>query len=367
MGPGTDAPTGEHPEAGGSDFEDAGDGVSGERPGSEGARRVHGPRGAPPLRRLPKIELHLHLEGCLTPFEARYLAAKNRKNLPGGAIESLYRHDGFGSFLANFGRLLDLFAEPRDLVWLLRRVRDRLRRQGVVYAEIRVSPSVWERHSIPPAETLGMLCREASGGTPPVRFIVDGVRQWDEALLERDLALALSHRHLGVVAFGLGGDEVSAPAARFGDLASFCRAERLPVVPHAGEALGPEEVLSALGVFDPARIGHGIAAASSPGVMDALVRAGVHLEVCPTSNRATGVVPRGTPHPMGTLWRSGVSLSLGSDDPGLFGTTLGRELGWALKHGGWTLEDVGRSMAMAARAAFLRPGERDGLLAALGV
>jgi adenosine deaminase len=317
------------------------------------------------IARLPKVELHLHLEGCLTPFEASVLARRSGSSSAAPHIAPLYRHASFAEFLRHFGALMDLFRSPDDLVWLFRRTAARLRRQNVLHAEIRVSPSVWERHGLEPRSGLKALLEEGRHAPLSVLFVVDAVRQWDRSLLARDLDLALEHRGKGVCAFGLGGDETAAPASLFGDLSAECRAARLPVLPHAGEMGGADEVASALKVFDPPRVGHGIGAAGDVEVLRAVARAGVHLEVCPTSNRCTGAVPARGRHPLPVLWKAGASLSLNTDDPALFATTLNRELAWAAARAGWTIEDAARSQRMAARASLLPAGARRDLEARL--
>ncbi|MEW6757691.1 MAG: hypothetical protein AB1347_05680 [Acidobacteriota bacterium] len=314
-----------------------------------------------PVARLPKVELHLHLEGCLTPSEAAHLARRTRSGRASVDVSSLYRHASFAEFLRHFGALLDLFRGPEDLVWLFRRTAARLRRQRVLHAEIRVSPSVWERHGLEPRACLKGLLDESRRAPLSVLFVVDAVRQWDRSLLARDLDLAAEHRRDGVCALGLGGDEKAAPAALFKDLAAACRAARLPVLPHAGEVGGAGEVVAALDVFDPPRVGHGIGAAEDREALRTVARSGVHLEVCPTSNRRTGAVPRGARHPLRELWQAGVSLSLNTDDPALFSTTLNRELAWAQARAGWTVRDAARSQRMAARACLLPPGPRRDL------
>jgi adenosine deaminase len=314
------------------------------------------------LKDLPKIELHVHLEGCVSPAEASTLAFRKGMKHDPEEIRKLYRHASFQDFLSHFGQLVDLLSEPDDLLWLFERELLRLKRQGVVYAEIRVSPTVWERHGLPPESCLRRLAERTSSAPIACRLIVDGVRQWDRAMLERDLDLALALRNKGVVAFGLGGDEASAPACVFRDLAGACREVGFPIIPHAGEALGPEEVKSALEVFSPPRLGHGIAAARDPRVLEEVVARRVHLEVCPTSNRKTGAVGRREEHPLKALWTAGSHLSLGTDDPALFGTTLCRELSWALRRGGWTMKDVAASQALAAQASLLPERQKRDLL-----
>ncbi len=316
------------------------------------------------VRGLPKVELHLHLEGCLLPSEALFLAKKHRLARSPSEVFALYRHRDFGEFLAHFGALLDLFRRPEDLAWLFHRTARRLARQGVLHAEIRLSPSVWERHGLSPEAGLRALLEARRKAPLSILFIVDAVRQWPPALLERDLGLALRHRGEGVAALGLGGDEAAAPAALFRDLAEECRRQGLPLIPHAGEVTGPGEVRRAL-ELSPFRVGHGIGAASDPDLLRTLAEEGVHLEVCPTSNRRTGALPPGRRHPLPRLWKAGVSLSLGTDDPALFGTTLNREIAWALG-GSWSPADAWRSQRLAARASLLPPAEKKALLARLG-
>lgn len=311
----------------------------------------------------PRVELHLHLEGSLTLADALRLARRHR----GGRfcrsdLEPLYRHADFGDFLRHFGAVVALLREPGDLVELLGRLLIRLRRQGVLYAEVRVSPSVWERHGLGAREGMEALARATYPEAPEYRLIVDAVRHWGMTGVERDLSLALAHRRRGVVALGLGGDEAAAPARTFGALAETCSALCFPLVPHAGEALGPQEVADAVSLPGVTRIGHGIAAAGDPGTLGLLRERGTHLEVCPASNFATGVVRRGTPHPVGDLFRAGVSLSLSTDDPALFGTTLAGEerLARAAGLGG---RDLLACRAAAARASFLPRRERESLAA----
>lgn len=206
-----------------------------------------------------------------------------------------------------------------------------------------------------------LLLDHARRVSAPVGFIVDTVRQWSPALHSRDLDLACGFRKMGVVALGVGGDEAAAPAGSMKALARECRTRRIPVIPHAGEVLGAEEILAALDIFRPVRIGHGVSAAGSSLVMQALSERGVHLEVCPTSNRRTGAVARGRKHPLRRLWRAGISLSLNTDDPALFGTTLCGELRWARRSAGWSEREMALSQLMAARASFLAKDAREDL------
>lgn len=300
------------------------------------------------------------------PSEVRLLLAKGGvpEGFPG--TEALFRHASLLEFLEHFGAVTRLLREPEDLAWLLCRHLRKLRRQGAVYAEMRVSPAVWERRGLDPRRTLAFLCGQAGRTEIPFRLILDSVRHWDRETLARDLDLCLEFRRGGVVAMGLGGDEAAAPASAFRDLAAECRSRDLPVIPHAGEALGGEEVLSALEVFRPVRIGHGIRAADCPAALSACAEQRVHLEVCPTSNRSTGAYRGGISGACRRLVQAGICFSVNTDDPGLFGTTLNREVRWAMR--ALHLNGAGAlgMQAAAARAALLTGSERRSLLAHFG-
>lgn len=289
---------------------------------------------------------------------------RDRRSLPisDEQIAALYRHASIGEFLSHFGALVGLLRQPSDVAWLLERCLGRLSRQGVIYAEIRISPSVWERHGLAPEAVMEALVAVwRKPGPVRFQFIVDGVRQWDPRCLHRDLDLAARHLGEGVAGFGLGGDERAAPAVGFRDLAAECKSLGIPLIPHAGESTGPDEVAEALAVFSPPRIAHGIGAAGSPRLLAELAARKVHLEVAPTSNLRTGVVAKPGLHPLRALWSAGIPLSLGTDDPGLFRSTLSGELRWAASHAGWSEADMALSQQHAARAALLPAVEREGL------
>ncbi len=310
-----------------------------------------------------RTELHLHLEGAVTASDALLLASKNA--IPGidtKTVGSLFIHGGLGEFLRHFGAVVDLLRSPDDLVWLLERLLKRLARQRVIHAEIRLSPSVWERHGIGSEDGLGALCSARFPNAPSYLFIIDGVRQWERAFLERDLDLALRFRKRNVAGFGLGGDEKAAPARFFAWLAEACAQERLPLLVHAGEALGSKEVADAIDILGAKRIGHGVAAAADPYLMARLAEEKVHLEVCPSSNYATGAVPAGKPHPIGALVKNGVHCSISTDDPGLFSTSLAAEERIA-RRAGLSGAAIAGCRAAAAKASLLPAPQRKALAA----
>ena len=143
------------------------------------------------------------------------------------------------------------------------------------------------------------------------------------------LSYALDHRPEGLVGFGLGGPEIGVSRAQFQPHFDAARAAGLHSVPHAGETTGPETVWDAIRLLGAERIGHGTSAAQDPALLAHLAEAGIPLEVCPSSNVATRAVASLAEHPLRTFVDAGVTVSINSDDPPMFGTTLCREYGVA--------------------------------------
>jgi aminodeoxyfutalosine deaminase len=166
--------------------------------------------------------------------------------------------------------------------------------------------------------------------------------------------VALHHPPAALVGFGLGGPEAGVRRADYRDEFAAARAAGLHSVPHAGESVGPDEVWAAVDVLGAERIGHGIAAAADPRLLDRLCEDRITLEVCPSSNVATGVVPSLAAHPLPGLLAAGVPVILGSDDPPMFGTTLLDEFRRARDHLGLTAAQL-RAVARASIDASFAP------------
>ena len=312
------------------------------------------------IRRLPKIELHLHLEGSIPAPALARLAA--RRGLP---VPPAGRFTDFTGFLKAFGAVCDLLVERRDFEAAARAVIVALRRQRVRHAEILFSPQVFLRRGVPLACIMeGLLAarrREARRGPPSVLYVMDGVRQWGPAWFERVVRGAAPWAGRGLAAVGLGGDERALPAAAFRRAFDQARRLGLAVVMHAGEVGGPGGVREALALPGVRRIGHGIGAARDPRLVRALVRRRLPLEVCPTSNIRTGAVAAWDRHPVRRLADAGVRLVAGSDDGALFGTDLTAELGVLARRYGFGRKDLVRLMLNAAGASLL-PAQRRAAL-----
>jgi adenosine deaminase len=161
-----------------------------------------------------------------------------------------------------------------------------------------------------------------------------------------------------VIGIGLGGDEARFPAELFADVFAFGRANGLHTVAHAGEAAGAQSVAAALDI-GAERIGHGVRAIEDPTVVARLRESGIALEVSPTSNARTGVVPPSVEHPLHQLDASGVRITLDADDPAIFGTSISQEYALVAQRAG--LETLRRFIANAADASFLPPAAKSAL------
>jgi aminodeoxyfutalosine deaminase len=324
------------------------------------------------IARLPKVELHLHLEGSVRPETLREISQKKgwpRKKVGEWISErrrQSYRYGSFPKFLAAFAVVTLLLETPEDYALATTRLMEWLAAQNVKYAEVTLSAGVilWKKQSL---EAVFEAISAAAEQAEPrlglrVSWIFDAVRQFGVAQARQVLEAAARFRSRRVVAFGIGGDEARGPAELFTELYRQARDLGLHLTAHAGETVGPESIRSAVQLLGAERIGHGLTAARDPEVMALLRERQIPLEVCPTSNVATGVLSRLEDHPLPRFLDTGLVVTLNSDDPAMFGTSLERE--FLLAANAFALLESGlvRLSENAIRTAFLPEGERLNLL-----
>jgi len=281
------------------------------------------------LRALPKVQLHCHLEGTLSAARFRELGAKHGIDLGARAqvpIEETYRFGNFGEFLLLFRDVSETLRAPEDYYALANDYARDAAAQGVRYAEVFVSPSVWTwfHHEIDVPATFAAIRAgfdDARALGIDVALIVDLTRNFGAERALETAKVALENARYGVIGVGLGGDEVKMPAHLFADAFAFAKANGLHAVAHAGEAAGPESVRAALAA-GAERIGHGVRSVEDPALVAELAERRIPLEICPTSNRLTGAAPADAPHQIVALDAAGVVIALDADDPALFGTSL---------------------------------------------
>ncbi len=326
------------------------------------------------LAGLPKVELHLHLEGSAQPETLRELA----RSKPGRAeaVEAWlrertaqgFRYGDFDGFIRAFVGVALLLEEPRDYALLTRRLAEELARENVRYAEVTLSAGVvlWKKQPLEAVfEAVEEAAAQAAQQGVRLAWIFDAVRQFGPEHARRVLREAARYRARGVVGFGIGGDERRGPAGLFREIFRHARDQGLHTTAHAGETVGPESVREAVVELGAERIGHGVSAARDPEVLELLRERGVPLEVCLSSNVATGVLARAEDHPLPSLLAAGVPVTLNSDDPGMFATSLQREFELAARCFHLPEAALLEFCATAVRSAFLEEAEKRALLAEL--
>ncbi|HEY7431628.1 MAG TPA: adenosine deaminase [Streptosporangiaceae bacterium] len=319
---------------------------------------------------LPKVELHLHLVGSAAPQTVLALA---RRHPDGGvptepeALARFYAFTGFQHFLAVYAQVNLLVRTGADVVILLEGLASQLAANQVRYAEVQVTP-VRNRMAGISFDELAQalsdgraLASERHGVELGWIFDADGALGLPGAM--ETVSFAMGHRPAGTVGFGLGGPEAGVSRAGFSPAFRAARDAGLHSVPHAGETAGPAEIWAAVRELGAERVGHGIAAATDPALMAHLAEHGIALEVCPTSNVCTGAVPSLAGHPLPALLAAGVPVTVATDDPGMFHTTLNGEYLLCHDQFGFGPAELAGLARAGARAAFCPEPTRAAILA----
>jgi adenosine deaminase len=316
------------------------------------------------IRCLPKVELHVHLEGSIRPQTLVELAAKNHVNLPGGAATA-YDFSDFQGFLDAYMRCAACLCTHEDFERVTYEFLCDEAAQSIRYCEVFLSPMQHLRRDF----DFDCIMRAIHEGYERARrewdirmgVIFDHGRQFGVEAGFQVLKRALANRHYGIIGLSIGGDEVHFPPELFTELFAQARLAGLNLTAHAGEVRGPESIWGALRSLHVRRIGHGIHAIEDPELMAFLRDNGISLDVCPTSNVRTGAVAALSDHPVRRLFEAGVPLSISSDDPALFQTNLVHEYLLLAEHFHFTREELLRVSLNGVRASFLPPEEKAAL------
>jgi aminodeoxyfutalosine deaminase len=311
------------------------------------------------IRALPKAELHLHLEGTI---DAQTLAALANFHGVSAPPADLYDYRDFAGFLQAFKQVCGHLRFPQDYHLVTLRMLERLRRDGVSYAEVYISAGVmlWKGESFPSLfEGIRAGAQEgrAKYGVA-VRWILDAVRQFGVEPARRVAEWAAEFKSEGVIGIGIGGDEAAAPPEPFAEVYEYARQQGLRLTAHAGETAGPESMRGALDALHAERLGHGVTAERDPELMLRLARERIPVDLCLTSNVRTGAIARLEDHPLRRYFDAGMLVSLSTDDPAIFDTDLTREYLLAHTHFGFTPEELARLAYNSFQASFLSEEEK---------
>jgi len=319
---------------------------------------------------LPKIELHLHLEGAMRPDTVAALTYNRsgwRDPLEPGWEHAYYTYRDFAGFMAQLTpRFPWLPEEYGRIAW---ECFEDLTRSCVVYAEVSFDAPVDvvgdESRFWPIVEALEEARRRAEHRWPiRINFILGLQRRMpvEVAMYRVELAAQARDKGIAVAGIDLHGDEEHYPPAPFAPAFHLARDLGLGLRAHAGEAAGPQSVWDAIGILGVRRIAHGVHAVEDPALIARLRRGDVTLEMCPTSNIRTGVIAELRSHPLPLLYGLGIPVTINSDDPLPFSTNIEREYRLLVDEFGFSCDDLRTVTTYAARAAFLSEGERQTLL-----
>jgi adenosine deaminase/aminodeoxyfutalosine deaminase len=320
------------------------------------------------IRRLPKAELHLHLEGTILPSTLVELSARHDVHpltLP--EAEALYRFTDFTGFLNAFKAVTEQLVSPDDYELAAWRMIEHLAAQGVVHAEVFIAVGViyhWRKDDPAAFEPIfAGLERARERGQRELGFslywIFDAVRHFtvEEAARVFRKAAEMRPHFPSIVGIGLGGDERRAGSEAFHALYQEAARVGLRLTNHAGETTGPEAIREALSIGSE-RIGHALSAVKDFYLMQELKERATPLELNPTSNLRTGVCPSFAAHPLRQYFDSGLLVTLNSDDPAFFGSDLAHEYLLAHTEQGFTRKELRQLAANSIRASFLPAPEK---------
>jgi adenosine deaminase/aminodeoxyfutalosine deaminase len=326
------------------------------------------------LRHLPKAELHLHLEGTITPETLVQLSRRHdTEPLTLEAARALYVYEDFQAFLVTFKAVSERLRTPEDFEFIAYEMMKDLAAQGVVHTEVYISWGIllhFKPHlaieDVMDAIERARLRSEREFGIS-VLWIIDAVRHFglDEAATVFRLAAQLRHKYPSIIGIGIGGDEARGPSAAFEALYAEAREAGLRLTAHAGESTGPvngpAEIWAALNI-GAERIGHALAAQHDQDLLRVLAERQIPLELNLTSNVRTGCCPSFEEHPLREYFEGGLMITLNSDDPPMFGSNLLEEYILAQRLFEFSLEQMRELAANSVEASFLPPERKLKLL-----
>ena len=325
------------------------------------------------IRVMPKVELHVHLEGAIQPSTVLELARRNHIELPFQdeiALRKSFAYRDFDHFIETFIMITRCLKTVEDYELIVYEFGAEMARQNVRYAEVTVTPSTHHRLGIPHDTWFSGLqhgrSRVQSDFGITINWIFNIVRKWADSTATVPMAdyvtqVAIEGKNDGVVALGLAGSEADAPPEAFTHWFEQARAEGLHSVPHAGEMAGPESVWGAILALGAERIAHGVRAIEDPKLVEYLVNHCLPLDITPTSNIQLGVYSDYASHPLPQLYGAGAIVTISTDDPPLFNITLSEEYALLATRFGLDINAIDQIVLNGVRSSFLPEMQRQDL------
>lgn len=336
------------------------------------------------IRQMPKVELHVHLEGSIQPATLLKLAERHQVALPASCVEDLrrwYTFTDFAHFVEIYQTISNCIRTCDDIELIAREFLLGQAAQHILYSEVTFTAYTHSVKGLAFADQLAALARarrwaERELGVS-MGLVIDISREREAAVGDQVARWVIGARENGgacenggaqengVVALGLGGPEIGNPPEKFTHAFEMAHRAGIPCVPHAGETEGPASIWGALNCLHACRIGHGVRCLEDPALVAELRARQIPLEVCPTSNVCLKVAPDIAHHPLPRLLEEGLYVTLNSDDPAMFNTTLTDEYLIAAEAFSLTADQIHTLVRNAARAALLPEAQRQALAARL--
>ena len=314
---------------------------------------------------VPKVELHVHLEGAI-PHEALFALIQKYGGDPSvpdvGALAKRFEYTDFPQFIETWNWKNAFLREYEDFTLIAELVARDMAAQGIRYAEAFFSPA--------PFASVGLFLQEVTRAVraglakvPEIRIalVADFVRDEGPEAALAALARLREVKDLGVVGIGIGGSEQAFPPAPFKPVYEAARSMGFRTTAHAGEAAGPESIWGAIQELRVERIGHGTRAWQDPELVRYLVEHRIPLEMCPVSNVRTNVVGSLREHPIRRYFDAGVLVTVNSDDPKMFQTSLAGEYRLLEQQCGWTKPEICGVIMNAVESSWLSDEEKSSL------
>lgn len=326
------------------------------------------------LRKLPKVDLHLHLDGCVKPETALELADTQGIPLPASDKELLRPYmqvtDDCGSlkeYLSKFDFTTQLLQTGEALKRVAYEVVEQAAGHSCGYIEVRFAPQLHRKKGLSVDETMYWVTEGLKEGEErygvKARAIAICMRNHSQRANHEVIEAAARHLGLGVVAVDLAGDEASFPAELFRDTFALARKHGIPITIHAGEAAGPANIYEAVTQLGAVRIGHGVRLQENPEVLEMVKERNIPLELCPVSNIQTKAVSGWETYPIKQYFEQGLMLTVNTDNPTVSGTTITQEYRMIAEKFHFTLHELATIMMNGVEAAFLEPYEKRTLKA----
>lgn len=313
------------------------------------------------IETMPKVELHVHMEGAVQPTTLLTLAERHGILLPADTEEGIrkwYDFKDFDRFVEVYLKISECIRTPEDIETITREFLKEQKRQNVLYTEVTYTPYThFQQKGLPFAEQLAALERGRRWGMEELgvecRFVFDIGRMIppEEGLFTARWVLESSPE--SVAALGLGGPEEGFPPELFKESFDLIQGSPFGSVPHAGETVGPESVWGAIKALKAVRLGHGVRSWEDPALIEVIRKRGLVLEVCPSSNLCLKVYPDLEHHVLPRLVEAGLKVTINSDDPPMFNTCLNREYEVIADAYGYGPEDFRRFNLTAVEGALI--------------